>query len=564
MRVRVRLDGSRPRRWHVALLARIGAMAGIDAVGVDASPGPARWPDNADLLFRLEALVHGLPRESASQVMAPAALDPWRAPDAAPDLTIDLCGDVAAGIPVWRPLFDGSVGEPGLLASLLAGRTPRFALAADGRVLVAGRIGTDRPGIVRAAFDDGLARTATLIAAALSDRITGRGAPGTAADPAPAARDPGLPAARLGALAGTMLARSVVHRLYRLCYRAPHWRTGWRRLDGPDLIDLGRHPAGGWSVLPDDGRRFYADPFPLVFAGTTHVFVEDFPHATGKGIISAVRVGPDGPAGRPEPVLEEAHHLSYPFVFERDGAAWMVPESCATGTVELYRATAFPGGWVREATLLSGVVASDATLLEHAGRWWLFATVRDARPGERRVVLRRAAHLVGPRFPRTLHAASGQPGAGRSRPRAPRRADRRTGRPADTPGAGLLRGLRPGAGAGADRPPRRGGLRAGRGRPDRHGRGLARQPHPHPEFRGRDRVHRRVGARPALDRAARALTGPAFRSPFPWRRRHRAATLRERGCRVRQEHYPRGLIDSLGSCPWPRPWTWSTRFPPTL
>ena len=59
----------------------------------------------------------------------------------------------------------------------------------------------------------------------------------------------------------------------------------------------------------------------------------------------------------------------------------MVPESSSAGTVDLYRARAFPGGWVKEATLLSGIVASDATLLERAGRWWLFATVRDAEPG---------------------------------------------------------------------------------------------------------------------------------------------------------------------------------------
>ncbi|TGT23202.1 formyl transferase, partial [Mesorhizobium sp. M4B.F.Ca.ET.172.01.1.1] len=75
--------------------------------------------------------------------------------------------------------------------------------------------------------------------------------------------------------------------------------------------------------------------------------------------------------------LELPYHLSYPFVFERDGEMWMVPESSANRTVDLYRATAFPGGWVKETTLLSDIVASDATLVEHGGRWWMFATVRD-------------------------------------------------------------------------------------------------------------------------------------------------------------------------------------------
>jgi len=55
----------------------------------------------------------------------------------------------------------------------------------------------------------------------------------------------------------------------------------------------------------------------------------------------------------------------------------MIPESCSAARVDLFRATAFPGGWVKEATLIEGVVASDASLIEQDGKWWLFATVRD-------------------------------------------------------------------------------------------------------------------------------------------------------------------------------------------
>ena len=75
-------------------------------------------------------------------------------------------------------------------------------------------------------------------------------------------------------------------------------------------------------------------------------------------------------------MLDLPYHLSYPFVFEHGGQVWMVPETCSAGTIELYRSTNFPAGWVKEATLVSGVVASDATLLQHGGKWWLFATVR--------------------------------------------------------------------------------------------------------------------------------------------------------------------------------------------
>ncbi|WP_457106955.1 glucosamine inositolphosphorylceramide transferase family protein [Methylobacterium sp. P5_C11] len=377
MHVRVRLDGANPLRWHIALVNRLAALPGIGTVSVDARPSPVEWPAQADLLFRLEALIFRLSPNGSSPV-PPADLSAWASPAAA-DLVLDLCGDAVASGPIWRPAYDGGLGETALLASLLAGRVPRLDLLEGRTVIASGRLGSDYRGSIALSFEDALARTITIVAAALRDRLAGRG--GTAMPVAAAAAVPAPPERILASRPARLLARSLVGRLYRLCYHAPHWRTGWRTLRGPDLIDLGRHPEGGWHVLPDDGRRFYADPFPLASGGTTHVFVEEFPHATGKAIISAVRFGQDGPEGPPVPVLEEPYHLSYPFVFARDGAVWMVPESSAAGTVDLYRATRYPGGWVKEATLLSGVVASDATLLEHGGRWWIFATVRDAPPG---------------------------------------------------------------------------------------------------------------------------------------------------------------------------------------
>jgi hypothetical protein len=55
----------------------------------------------------------------------------------------------------------------------------------------------------------------------------------------------------------------------------------------------------------------------------------------------------------------------------------MIPESSQARSIDLYRAAAFPGDWRHEARLVEGVEASDATLIEREGRWWMFATVRD-------------------------------------------------------------------------------------------------------------------------------------------------------------------------------------------
>lgn len=389
MRLRLRLDGRRPRLWHVHLLRRVAARRGIDAIEIDARPGPDAWPRNVDLLFSLESLIHRLPQSGASSPIDAADLSDWpRAGSGRPDLIVDLCGDVLPtdAASVWRLSYDGLPGEAGLLAGLLAGRAPVIALEDGARLVASGRAGTERRGVMLTSFDDALIRTVSLLAAALAGRDQGGSAAVRSdATVAPATRPATaaaiLPATRLLERTGRMLAHAIAQRLYHLCYHAPHWRVGWRRLAGADVIDLRRHPETGWTVLPDDGRRFYADPFPLDHRGETWLFVEDYVHAVGKGIVSAVRFSAAGPVGVPVPVLEEAHHLSYPFVFVREGEAWMVPETGSAGTIDLYRATAFPGGWVKEATLVDGVVASDATLVEHGGLWWMFATVRDASFG---------------------------------------------------------------------------------------------------------------------------------------------------------------------------------------
>ncbi|AZO44415.1 formyl transferase [Mesorhizobium sp. M7D.F.Ca.US.005.01.1.1] len=376
MRISLRLDGDCVRAFHVALLERLAALGDV-VPSVDIRPAAGRIPRSAAALFQLETAIHGLSHDGLGKRVPLSTLAPYRTQSSAsPDLVIDLCGDVMLeGMRVWRVTYDGASGEAALLALILAGRTPLARIEENGIAIAAGRLGTEYGGIALASFQDMLARTASLIIAALS------GAAKSVPDlpePPQAGSPPPMPSAgKLGVRAGKALARRIVQKIYHLCYNAPHWKVGWRQTKGRDLFDLRAHPASGWQELPDDGSRFYADPFPIVHQGQLTLFVEDYIHRLGRAIISAVPFGPAGPLGRPEPVLDLPYHLSYPFVFERDGEVWMVPESCANGTVDLYRATAFPGGWVKEATLLSGIIASDATLVEHGGAWWLFATVRD-------------------------------------------------------------------------------------------------------------------------------------------------------------------------------------------
>jgi hypothetical protein len=197
-----------------------------------------------------------------------------------------------------------------------------------------------------------------------------------------------------------MLVGLAVRRLYTLCTYAPHWRVGWRFVDGWDTFDLLAWPAERWNILHDDGLRFYADPFPFAFDGRTVLFVEEFDHRLGRAAIAAAEFDAHGPRAAPRTVLAASSHLSYPFVFEHAGNVWMTPETSAAHRIDLYRAVKFPDSWELAATLVSGVEASDPTLVQYAGRWWMMATVREEYGSfSDALYLWSASNLLGPWVP---------------------------------------------------------------------------------------------------------------------------------------------------------------------
>ena len=121
----------------------------------------------------------------------------------------------------------------------------------------------------------------------------------------------------------------------------------------------------------------WADPFIAQRDGETALFFEAAPTATLFGHIAAGTLDGDGTLRDVRPVLQRDYHLSYPFVFEYDGELLMIPESAANQTIDLYRCTEFPYRWQHVRTLMSGISAYDSTLLQHNGRWWLFASVQS-------------------------------------------------------------------------------------------------------------------------------------------------------------------------------------------
>ncbi|HEY8578061.1 MAG TPA: hypothetical protein VIL88_17175 [Devosia sp.] len=263
--------------------------------------------------------------------------------------------------------------------------------------------------IMARGLDDVLARAVTLMTKTVQSVLAG--AAGRSTPKGKAGQGPFL----AGYLSQNLprLGREL---LRRRRFQQAHWRVGFRFTEGLGVAETATLAGSPWHVLPDDAARFYADPFPFTWEGRHYMFVEDYVHALGKAVISVSHIDARGEPSVPVPIVEEPHHLSYPQVFSRDGQIWMLPEASAGRELVLYRCTEFPWRWERYAVLAQGPSLSDATLLDHDGCLWLFATDNSlGGSSSDTMVVFRADALTGPwrphpQNPITIDRAAARPG----------------------------------------------------------------------------------------------------------------------------------------------------------
>jgi hypothetical protein len=156
-------------------------------------------------------------------------------------------------------------------------------------------------------------------------------------------------------------------------------RETWLLLAGKSPAGLVPNLDGSRPIVPPRGV-YWADPMAVERAGQVHVFVEEYVRDVRRGRIVCLTLGNEGRLVSRQVALERPYHLSYPFVFELRGETYMIPETSAQRTIELYHCTRWPDRWEFMRNLMNGVYAVDSTLLEHGGRWWMFTNLKT-EPG---------------------------------------------------------------------------------------------------------------------------------------------------------------------------------------
>lgn len=384
------------RAWHAELFERLSTTGYRLAVQQVA----ARRSNSAslDLILKLEG------SRAPDSLALPAPPLAAIAGQGNHDLTIDLTGRSAHGhAPVLTVDFDGQRDlAAGLSAMLGGGLRPELTARLNGVAVATARpmLG-DRVWLSRAASDM-LAGAVTLIEMCVTRFAAGKLLPmAIPTPPVPQRQGSDLLLRYLPHLAAGLGQRA----LNRLATKRPfYWRTAHRLIEGPGIADIREIDGAPFTELADDGERFYADPFVFEWQDRLYLFVEEFPYALGRGIISVAECRPDGSMETPRAVLEELHHLSYPQVFTHDGEVYMIPESSGGKELALYRAEHFPHAWVREAVLVEGKRLNDMTLLIRDDRFWLVGTEqRGQGSASDAMVVYSAKALAGPWSPHPMN-----------------------------------------------------------------------------------------------------------------------------------------------------------------
>jgi hypothetical protein len=371
VRVGVVLDEHDVRRWHETAMEEIERLGFCEMIVLTCEPGGGRSTGLRDALYRTYEF---LDRRVFGNDADPVARVPLRRPGvplgeiASQDLDVVLCltpeaaPDELAGharFGAWSLHGEAQLFWRMYDADFVAPITLRATTPTEGeRTIYCSVVQSDHVSLHRSRC-----RAARRAAHLPARRLR------TIHEPAQveelSAPDPGRPLPTNAMMVRLLwrVASGVLRRRVSGWLREKQWFIAYRRGSAPPT-----------PIMPPPGR-FYADPFLFQREGRRYVFFEDYDSTSGRAVICYLEIDERGQHCAPQLALRQDCHLSYPFVFAEGDDVYMLPETAGHRTVELYRAARFPDEWTLERVLLRDVTATDATLLRHEGRWWLFAAL---------------------------------------------------------------------------------------------------------------------------------------------------------------------------------------------
>ena len=127
-----------------------------------------------------------------------------------------------------------------------------------------------------------------------------------------------------------------------------------------------------WYTVNVPENQWCADPFVFEDGNDHYIFVEQYRKDQDKGCIGYYQFIDGQPVNRGI-IIENTYHMSYPDVFRYKNQYYMIPESSANSTVDLYVAEHFPDRWQKEKTLIEGQKLVDSTVYQDGDTYYLIS-----------------------------------------------------------------------------------------------------------------------------------------------------------------------------------------------
>ena len=152
-----------------------------------------------------------------------------------------------------------------------------------------------------------------------------------------------------------------------------HWyiRFGWLNEPFTSLNQL-----NDLYEIHSPQKFTFADSFYAKQDERHYIFFEEVDDQHPVGFLSVMEIFKNGTYSKPKTILKLDYHLSYPCVFQIKDVWYMIPETQANKTIELWKCTDFPQVWEKHSNIIEGIEAVDTTPLYHDGMWYLFTSTR--------------------------------------------------------------------------------------------------------------------------------------------------------------------------------------------
>lgn len=150
--------------------------------------------------------------------------------------------------------------------------------------------------------------------------------------------------------------QAVFKKLFYKVFVGGQWLVGYRKKN-----DTSAQFHFATKNLQQD--QWVADPFLFEHQGQHYLFCEQYETELNRAGIGYY-IFEDGVPVNKGIVIRQPYHMSYPCIFSYNDTVYMIPETSANKTVELYRAVEFPDKWALDSVLMDNVRCVDSTVFK--------------------------------------------------------------------------------------------------------------------------------------------------------------------------------------------------------